>query len=99
MKANIRSANATTTNYATLELLPHTYTQKFSPVTGQGEGKCVSVPQKVVASILPPVPNPEDRLVEARPGGLLDSLTNRPHEGASTQTLNIDCSVRQRTKS
>ncbi len=99
MKANIRSANPTTTNHATHELPQHDDTQKVSAAPLQGNDPYILDPQKVAASVLPPVRNAEDRPVEVRPGGLLDSLTNRPHEGASMQPRHIDCSVRQLEKS
>lgn len=99
MKANIRSANAATTKHATPKLPQHDDTQNILAVASQGDGRYVLDPQKLVASVLPSVQNPEDRPVEVRSEGLLDSLTSRPHEDASTQPRHIDCSVGQVKKS
>lgn len=99
MKANIRSANPTTTNHATHEIPQHDYTQKFSAVPGQANDLSILDPQKVVAPVLPSVRNYEDCLNEVCPVGLLGSLTNRSHEGASTEPSHIEFSVRHLDKS
>ena len=94
MKANIRSANPTTTNHATHELPQHDYTQKVSAAPGQGNDPYILGPQIMVASVLPSVRNSEDHPDEVHPGGLLESLATCSHEGATPQPLHIKYSVR-----